>query len=275
MKKILLITIALFALINVTQAQRKGQLTKWLKIAPKAGIGSALLINSNSFQDKSIEMSGFNLSYNYGGSLGLGIGDYLNFYAEGNMADFSQKYHMQVQYTNGTDNSYDKTLNFQSTNLSVMMRWVSDLGGYFEIGPTFSTLKQASVENTTETTLFNPETKDFKDSYINLSVGFGQAVFRSERLYVFIGGRLNFSPESFYLPREDYPDYTYFRDGVYGSATGAGWVNNEANLLFDPEKHQIQGKTMPVTGFLTLEVNYIFGFWGNARCGRGRLMFFQ
>jgi len=264
MKKILLIALTLLLVLSV-EAQKKGQMIKWLRIAPKASFGTALLINSNTFKDKSIEESYFNMSTAFGGSLGLGIGDYLEFYAEMNALNFGQTYHMQVERTDGTDDSYDKTLAFTAVNTGVLMRWVTDKGGYFEVGPNFTKLKSATVTNTVEGALLNPTTNDFNDSYINLSLGFGQALYRSERLFVYLGARFNISPVSMYLPRDLYPDESYFKDGIY----------NIENLRYEPNIHEIQGKTMPVTGFLTLEVNYTFGFWGNARCGRGRLMFFQ
>jgi len=275
MKKIVYVIIALF-IFNTANAQKKGQMIKWLHIAPKAGVGTSLLINSNSFQDKSIEPSFFNLSTHFGGSFGISIGDYLGFYVEGNMMNFSQNYHMQVEYLDGTDNSYDKTLDFKASNVGVLMRWVSDMGGYFEMGPSFTTMKKVTVTNSVDLSQVNPTTEDFNDSYINLSLGFGQAVYRNERLSVFIGARLNYSPVSMFLPRDVYPENSYFKDGAYASAVNQGWTgDNQPNSLYNPDKHSIQGKTMPLTGFLNFEVNYIFGFWGNARCGRGRLMFFQ
>ena len=263
MKKILLVLLAMF-LLTMAEAQHKGQLVKWLKIAPKASVGTSFLVNSNTFSDKSIEASTINLSTSFGGSFGLGIGDYLEFYVEGNLAKFGQEYHLQVEKTDGTDQSYDKNLDFTAINTGIMMRYTSELGGYFEIGPSFTTLKTAEITNSTDGLAIDAS-EDFNSSYVNLSVGVGQAVYRSDRLFVFVGARFNFSPVSFYLPREAYSDATYFKDGMY----------NEQNLRYEPNTHSVQGKTMPMTGFLTLEINYIFGFWGNASCGRGRLLFFQ
>jgi len=275
MKKILLIALTLLLVLSV-EAQKKGQMIKWLHISPKASVGTSLLINSNIFSDKNIEQNLFNFSTSFGGSLGISIGDYLGFYVEGNMINFAQNYHMLVEYTDGSDHSYDKTLAFTAVNTGVLMRWVTDKGGYFEVGPNFTKLKSATVTNTVEGALLNPTTNDFNASYINLSLGFGQAVYRSDRLTVLLGARLNYSPVSFYLPREENPENTYIKDGLYASAAKIGWTDlTKPNYLYNSDKHSVQGKTMPVTGFLTLEVDYIFGFWGNARCGRGRLMFFQ
>jgi hypothetical protein len=262
MKKILLI-ITILALFFNSEAQ-KSQMIKWLRIAPKASVGTSMLLNSNTFADKSIEEKYWNMSTAFGGSLGLGIGDYLEFYVESNFVKFGQSYHLQVERTNGNDESYHKSLAFTALNTGVLMRWITDMGGYFEVGPTFTSLKSTEVKNDA-LVLEKPTFEDFNHSYINLSVGFGQAVFRSERLFVLVGARINFSPVSFYLPRDLYPDATYFKDDIY----------NIGNLRYEPNTHDVQGKTMPVSGFLTLEVNYTFGFWGNARCGRGRLMFFQ
>jgi hypothetical protein len=263
MKKLLLIALTLLLVLSV-EAQKKGQMIKWLRIAPKASFGTALLINSNTFDDKNIEEAYFNMSTAFGGSLGLGIGDYLEFYAELNALNFGQTYHMQVERTEGTYESYDKTLAFTAVNTGVLMRWTTDMGGYFEIGPNFTKLKSAKVSNDA-LDLENPNYDDFNHSYINLSLGFGQALYRSERLFVYLGARFNFSPVSMYLPRDLYPNATYFKDGIY----------DIQNLSYEPNLHEVQGKTMPLMGFVTLEVNYTFGFWGNARCGRGRLMFFQ
>lgn len=275
MKKILLIILVLF-LFNTAEAQRKGQMVKWLHIAPKASIGTALLINSNTSKDKNIEQSFFNLSTSFGGSLGISIGDYLGFYAEGNFTNFSQKYLMQVQHVDETRHDYDKTLEFSTVNMAVMMRYVSELGGYFEIGPSFTTLKTVDITNSVDLGQLDAEKEDFNASFINLSIGVGQAVYRNERLSIFLGARINFSPVGFYLPREEYSGNTYFKDGAYASNPNIGWADKQ-NLRYDNSAtlHDVQGKTMPTTGFLTLEINYIFGFWGNASCGRGRLLFFQ
>ena len=264
MKKFLAITLLLFVGLQLFSQHKRHEFIKWLHIAPKAGYGTSMLLTMNSFTDKSAEQKLLNPGYNLGGSLGVSIGDYLGFYAEAGTQSFGQRYNMQIQEGTSVDNSttysYLKSFDAKAFQITVMMRYISDLGGYFEIGPTFKKIKSVVVSNSEEYGQVDATQDDFITQYPGLAVGVGQAVFRSERLNLLVGARLTFSPQDFVLNQKFILD-----DHVY----------NSQNLLYDPLQYDEYNKTMPITGYLFFEVDYIFGFWGNASCGRGRLMLFQ
>ncbi|NJO88523.1 MAG: hypothetical protein HC831_05820 [Chloroflexia bacterium] len=80
------------------------------------------------------------------------------------------------------------------------------------------------------------------------------AVHNGDRLQVTLGLRGSYALGNLV---EESSDYYVLRDGVY------------------IPQGDFTAKTSPFTLKLMVEVNYIFGFWGDASCGRGRLMFFQ
>lgn len=250
------ILVVLFLLILTTSyGQRRGRSSqvKWLNIALKGGVGGTMLFNSDVSSDENTTMNFLSPSTEFGARFGITYGDYINIGVEYLMSGMNQKY--QVNPPNSE--AYDKTQGFKTSDIVFTLRFQSLYGFYFEAGPKFSTVKSASIENSitggfTDESISNYE-ENFSDKFTSIVVGLGMAVYNGERVQVNLGLRGSYALTDL----NGGSGYYILRDGVY-NPTGT----------FDAE-------TKPFTLKFTLGVNYIFGFWGDASCGRGRLMFFQ
>jgi hypothetical protein len=254
MKKIVsLILISLAISSAIAQRHGGNGEVKWLSLAIKGGYGGTLFFNQDVMNDQNVSTNFLSPSYSYGGRFGLTYGDHFGLNVEPLMSGFSQEYSIN----NGTQ-PYIKKQKFSSFDLFVSLRYISDYGFYAEIGPQFSTLKTASVENDiegafTDENPLNEYKTNFAEKYTNIAAGIGFAAINGDRLQLFVGIRGSYAIGNF----EENLDFYVLNDGVYNPG-----INFTA-------------KTSPFTLKLMLELNYFFAFWGDASCGRGRLMFFQ
>ena len=92
------------------------------------------------------------------------------------------------------------------------------------------------------------------EKYNSIAVGLGFAIFRGERVSFNLGLRGSYAISDIV---ED-PNFYVLNDGVYPLSADYAY-----------------SKTNPFSLKLMFEINYFFGFWGDASCGRGRMMFFQ
>jgi hypothetical protein len=252
MKKILSICLILL-LTSSLYAQRRGTEIKWLSLALKGGYGGTVFLNSDVMGDENVSINYFSPSYSFGGRFGLTYGNYIGLNVEPLMSGF----HQQYSINDGVE-PYEKKQKFNAFDLLVSLRYINAYGFYLEAGPQFSTLKKASVENNkegnfTDENSLNDYKTNFAEKYTSLAFGLGFAAINGDRLQLFVGLRGNYHFGNFV----ENSAYYVLRDGVY-------------NPVGD-----FTAKTSPVTFKLMLELNYFFAFWGDASCGRGRLMFFQ
>ncbi len=254
MKKVVfaLVIILLSTSIYAQRRKKRGTTIKWISLAAKGGYGNSLLINSDVAVDQNVSIDYLSPAYVIGARFGLTFGDNFGIYVEPLSASFKQKYEIKT----GTD-TYIKTQEFKSFDLILQLRYTSSYGFYVEAGPVFNALKSASESNS-EPLSFEPNRDDniddFANKYNSLMFGLGFAAFRSDRLTVNLGLR-----------------------GTY--ALGDEFVENSNFYVLDDGVYQPgitpSASTKPFSAKVMLEVNYIFAFWGDANCGRGRLMFFQ
>jgi len=254
MKNIFLVLFTL--LITTSFAQRRGRGNgeiKWLNLAIKGGYGGTMMFNSDVSGDGNVSQDFLSPSYEFGGRFGIGYGDFVSLGVEVLSAGFGQDYSIN----DATIESYTKKQKFTSFDLLVALRYTSPYGFYFEAGPKFSTLKTASIENSMTGPFVDGDQPDymqnFSEKFTSIVAGMGFAIHNGDRLQVTLGLRGSYAIGNFV----ENENYYVLNDNVYrpmGSFTA---------------------KTSPFTLKAVLEVNYIFGFWGDASCGRGRLMFFQ
>ena len=242
---ILLISTSLYA----QRRKKRGSIINWISIAVKGGYGNSILLNQDVLLDANGTMDFLSPAYNIGGRFGLTFGDNFGVYLEALSASFNQKYDINTGTT-----AYVKTQEFKSFDLILELRYTSDYGFYFETGPVFNNLKSASESNSIDGS-FSPRDnyiENFKTKYNSLMLGLGFAAFRGDRLSVNVGLRGTYALGDFV----ENSNFYLLNDGVYnGSSTNVA--------------------TNPFSLKVMLEVNYFFAFWGDASCGRGRLMFFQ
>ncbi len=250
-KSFILILVLSFLLFSHSFAQRRrGQVVKWFSLAAKGGVGNSLLLNSDVFKEKGAEPNAFSLSYAYGGRFTFTYGDNIGFGGEILLGGFSQKYSMKSHNL-----AYNKDLNFKSLDYILFFRYTGNRGGYFEIGPAFTNIKNIEETNSIQDSFFprNDLMNTYENKYTSIMLGFGLTVVKTKRLDFNIGlrgtyGLKNIEPDA---------NYYVLNDGVF-----------TPSLISEKETHPISLK-------LLLELNYYFAFWGDASCGKGRLVFFQ
>ena len=255
MKKIFLF---LFTILTVTtyaqrhRASGNGEI-KWLSLAVKGGFGGTMLFNNDVSSDDNVSQDFLSPSYEFGGRFGITYGDYIGLGVEVLSAGFSQDYSI----SDGIVVPYTKKQKFTTMDFVVALRYTSPYGFYFEAGPKFSTLKTASVENSVEANftdeLVNDYMTNFTEKHTSIIAGLGYALYNGDRFQVNLGLRGSYGLGNM----QENENYYVLNDGVY------------------MPQGSFSAKTSPFTLKATLELNYTFGFWGDASCGRGRLMFFQ
>ncbi len=251
MKKIAYLLIVFAFLFQNANAQRRTQTIKWFSIAAKAGYGNSVLLNVNNIEDKNLSFNYFTPSFSYGGRFTFSYGDKLGFGADVLLSNFGQQYTI-----NNNGDIYDKEISMKSLDIFPFFRFTGEKAGYFEIGPKFSKIKSIEVSNSVnENFTQNSENidKNYTSKFTSIVLGFGLAVYKNERLDINLGTRFAYSFTDFT------PGYSYnvVDDGYY-----------------IPTK-EILTPTNPLSIQFILEVNYYFAFWGDATCGKGRLMLFK
>ncbi len=251
MKKIAYLLIAFAFLFQNANAQRRTQTIKWFSIAAKVGYGNSVLLNVNNIEDKHVEFNYLTPSLSYGGRFTFSYGEKIGFGSDVLFSSFGQKYTID---NNG--DIYEKEVSMTSLDILPFFRYSGEKGGYFEIGPKFSNIKSIDVSNSVNQNFTqNSENIDrnYSSSFTSVVLGFGLAVYKNERLDVNLGTRFAYSFTDFT------PGYTY-------NVVNDGYYIPEKEVLTD---------TNPLSIQLLLEVNYYFAFWGDATCGKGRLMLFK
>ncbi|MFN8257490.1 MAG: hypothetical protein U0W24_17480 [Bacteroidales bacterium] len=254
MKKLIIVLLAmvLYATSGLSQRRKNTTEVKWLSIALKGGYGGTVMFNTDVMSDGKVTLNFLSPSYSYGGRFGITYGDHIGINYEPLFSGFGQEYNI-----NDDVQPYAKNQRFTAFDNLLSLRYISNYGFYFEAGPQFSKLKSASVEND-KTGNFTDGGEDylsnFSENYTSLVAGLGFAAHNGDRLQVNIGLRGTYTFGNLVAN----PNYYVLDDGVYQPAGGP-----------------FTSTTNPFTLKLMVEVNYFFGFWGDATCGRGRLMFFQ
>ena len=248
MKKIILFVFVVLMAVNVA-GQRRRTPVNWLSIAVKGGFGNSVFINQDITNDANVTQDYMSLSKVMGLRFGITHGDYVGISIEGMKSSFEQK----LILNNPTP--YIKTTSFTSIDIAALFRYTSDYGFYFEAGPKFVRLDSVSERNSI-TGKFLPTDSLFgyyTDRPKSFIVGLGFSAMRTDRVTLTLGVRGTYMLDNF----EADPNYFVLNDGLYIP----DYVPN--------------AETKPFTMQVLIELNYFFGFWGDASCGRGRLMLFQ
>jgi hypothetical protein len=251
MKKIIILIISVFILTQANAQHNRGQI-KWLSLAVKGGYGGAILMNKDVINDENISLNYLSPHYSFGGRFGITYGDNIGINVEPLWSGIHQQYSIKDNVQ-----PYIKTQKFKTFDLFVSLRFITNYGLYVEAGPQFTTLKSAEVENDKEASFTENQNGTYLENFTkkNTSLGFGVgfAAINGDRLQLFVGLRANYGFGNFV----NNPAYYVLNDGVY------------------QPQYNFSAKTSPITYKLMLELNYFFGFWGDATCGKGRLIFFQ
>ncbi len=267
MKRIFLIFVLILsvALCFGQRKKRNSESTiKWLSLAAKGGGGISMLLNNDVSNDKNINFEPLNLAYTLGGRFGVTYGDYVGLFFEMMYTSYGQQYSFNKENKAATE--YKKDLKLTSMDYLVLLRYTGDYGFYAELGPQFTNVSSLTETNSINRSEFRSTENiknNYNSSYTSMVLGFGLSLFRGERIAVTLGLRGTYSFSDFVLENNAGTDkYYVLDDGVYDP--------RRDNLTFSPKE-----PTNPFTTFVILDVNYYFGFWGDAACGKKRLMLFK
>lgn len=272
MKKTYLLILLLMLAVSSLYGQRRRGTIIWFNITPKAGFGTSLFLNPNVFADGEVLMNGFNASYFYGGYLGFDINQSFELGADLTMGSFQQRYEDMLAL-NG--NRYSKTIKYETKDVGFLFRYTSEYGGYFEIGPKFTTVNKIDITHpheaqdgmtdaTKEAQPHYDPFDDYNDRLTSLTIGFGKDVSpNTNYLRVNIGGRINYT-------------FTNIMKNTQDGIGGNDYPMNDGIFDIDySQKYSTYKTTTPLSAYLVLEVKYYFGYFGTASCGRPGLRFFE
>ena len=128
-------------------------------------------------------------------------------------------------------------------------------GGYVEIGAKISSFKTVTGSNTgTTSARYEGDLMQYYEPKFNSAIfGFGTTFQLHERVH--LGSGIRFA----YSLTDIIPDRNF---------------NIVDDMVYTPD-YTINTSTNPLSAQVVLELNYFFAFYGDASCGRGRLMLFQ
>ncbi|NPA69020.1 MAG: PorT family protein [Chlorobi bacterium] len=251
MKKIIFLLLIFSLLSQYTYAQRRKSTVKWFSIAAKAGYGNSVLLNIDNIEDGNVEFDYLTPSLSLGGRFTFTYGNNLGFGLDILHSSFGQNYTID---NNG--DIYEKNLDLTSLDILPFFRYSSDKGTYLELGLKFSNIKSIDVTNSVDRN-FTQNSDNIDDYYASnftsMVLGFGIAVYKNERLDINLGTRFSYSFTDIT------PEYSF-------NVVDDGYYSPSKEVLSETNPVSIQG---------ILEINYFFAFWGDATCGKGRLMLFK
>ena len=250
MKDLLFILLFIFVSINNVEAQRRTQTIKWFSIEAKAGIGNSMFLNSDIINEKNTEFDYLSLSQSYGGRFTFSYGENIGFGVEVLSSSYGQKYTV----TNLADDTNIKKLKLKSLDIFPFFRYTGSTGGYVELGAKISNVKYITEQNSNSLAIVRKDIATyFEPQFTSLVFGFGVALYKSERIDVNLGARFAYS----FKDISPYKTFSVINDSFYAPS------------------YDKAASTNPLSAQAVLGVNYYFAFWGDATCGRGRLMLFQ
>ncbi len=251
MKKIIIISLLLFVSVNIIEAQRRTQTIKWFSISAKAGVGNSVFLNTDIMNDKNIEFDYLSLSQSYGGRFTFSYGENIGFGVEGLYSSYGQKYTV----TNISDEINIKKLKLKALDIIPFFRYTGSTGGYIELGAKISNVNSIEEDNSNSFAIVRDNLMTYYEpSFTSAILGFGLALYKGERLDVNLGARFSYALKDIVVPNTN---FQILDDG------------------FDTTIYSNIATTNPISAQAILEVNYYFGFYGDARCGNGRFMLFQ
>jgi hypothetical protein len=249
MKPNLLTVFIVFFCVTFGYSQRNSQNVKWLSLALKGGVGNSYFLDVDHIEDDNLTLNYFSLSNSMGGRFTFTYGERVGIGADFLYSAYNQKYDIAIDSL--TTNT--KQLKLNTLDILPFLRFTGYNTVYFEMGAKFSNIKKITETNTL--TGVYRSTDDLKNAiepkFTSAFLGFGGALYKTDRLDVNLGLRLAYSFTDLA------PNYNILNDNVY-----------------QPDYVE-EFSLNPISVQAILEVNYFFAFWGDASCGRGRLMLFK
>jgi len=246
-KKLILIFVSILLTTSVF-SQRKGQYVNWLSMSVKGGYGVSALLNMDTYNDPNVAPKYTSGSYFFGGRFGITYGENVGTSFEVNYTNFSQEFTIK----SGTEFINNKT-QFTSLDLIGLLRFTSTTGFYAEIGPKFSNIKSVTETPSIEKSILD---NAYKTRYNSAILGLGFMPLITDRVTLSVGLRVNYGITDIINDNTQYfavtDDKRYTPDNIY--------TDSKTNVL------QVHG---------VVELNYFFGYFGTANCGKHGIILFK
>lgn len=237
--------LALFLFIGSASAQ------VWVDFGLHYAPNSSMLINSNIQNDNDI-VHEFKFANSLGGKIGLNVGDYVQFnfgYAGGSML---QRWRMN----DDAGNKFWREFDIDTRTFSTLMR-VHAEGTYFEIGPEFTTVRNAFLVNSGDTPSGLEEgdvTALFGESYVAGVFGFGAYLLGNGNISLILGFRASYA----------------FTDALLPEVS-----NTQPAFPTEYKSYDDPATTNPLTISMMFELNYDIGYLVSPHCKtRSAFLFF-
>lgn len=220
----------------------------WLDIGLKGGYGLNFLANKNFYNDRAFSPN-ISLGYMYGGKIGINFNQTHALTIDVTSSLFSQSYNYSLFNADSiTRTEYKRKIMFNSLSFLVMYRKASD-GGYFEIGPQFSTITNAREnDGFTQTTNVDISKKLVK-SFYSAVMGFGGYVAGTDNFRLTLGFR-----------------FAYSLNDVISSE---GRKTNFPSIT----QYESYKSSNPFSAMMVIEINYDVGYFTRSRCKKRALNF--
>ena len=250
MKRFLILLLLSFGIINLTIAGRNN-LFGWFHITPKFGVGTSLITNGEMFKQDGLTPGVLNLSYMFGGQLGVAFVDVFD-------VSFEINYNITGQRTSisMTDLGYDKYLKMSCLDYAVLFKYIGSTN-YFEAGASISNLNDVLFTNTVSNNqtsaepVFLDNTNQFREKYNNIILGFGGTLLQVDLFEITVGIRAKYSIQPVIKDNT-----TLINDGIYTGNFDNSGIRNMSFLI-------------------ELNIHNFFGFFGKSICGGRRVILFQ
>jgi len=250
-KTFLILMITFFAF---TASAQQG--ITWFTMGVFGGGGTSMFLNKNVFDNADFEANPFTLTSTYGGRFGLHFTagrNYVNNLAllfEGAKSQLGTTWDIQDIVGNEI---HTRTLMLTTSDFSVNFRYISEAGGFVEIGHRFTTVKEVQDENEADIALYTADLESFENKINMLEFGFGFTLVQTPYIDLSLGFK------GAYAYKDIWAD-----DNLYQ-------IYDENLPTFDPSP--VDTKALRLMA--RLEFNYYFGYFGVASCGKPGLKLFQ
>ncbi len=200
MKKIILLGAAtMFATSSFAYTPGDGDKKNTLEIQGKGLANSSFLFNKNISDAAADQDYAAGWSFNYGLGVSMYFGN-VGFGIEGLLGNQLGAYAGTVvkkdSLGNPTSKNYSSTVNLKVTEIPILFKLKSDIGGYLEIGPQYNIISEASYhyKDDKQTDTITIMTSNFARSYFSAVLGFGFKIpVAKSNFSVIAGVRLQFA----------------------------------------------------------------------------------
>jgi hypothetical protein len=200
MKKLLLLgTVSMLAVNSFAVTPGDGDRTKTIEIHAKGGANSTWLFNKNISDAGNEQDYAAGWGFNYGLGFNMYFGN-IGFGVEGLLSNHRAGYAGAINSINSSGatvtNNYSSNVNLKVTQIPVMFKWKSEIGGYFEIGPQYNIVSSAMYHYSDDAgmTMDTAVSSSYSKSFFSAVLGFGFKIpIAKSRISILGGLRLNYS----------------------------------------------------------------------------------